>query len=103
MHTAHIKSTPERSMVKPRPTSYILSTHVGQAVRGVDIQMGTAFPSALLRYKSAAYQQYLTAASGKSNADARAIAEDILGKSVFWDWDRELSISVHLSFCLTLT
>ena len=56
MHTAHIKSTPERSMVKPRPTSYILSTHVGQAVRGVGIQMGTAFPSALLRYKSAAYQ-----------------------------------------------
>ncbi|KAF8167421.1 isocitrate lyase [Crassisporium funariophilum] len=37
--------------------------------------------------KDGAYQTYLSAASGKSNSDARSAATDILGEQVFWDWD----------------
>ncbi|EEB95168.1 hypothetical protein MPER_05906, partial [Moniliophthora perniciosa FA553] len=37
--------------------------------------------------KEAAYKAYLTAASGRSTVDAREIAKDILGASVFWDCD----------------
>jgi isocitrate lyase len=40
--------------------------------------------------KSAAYQHYLSASAGKSNSEAREIAKDIIGESVFWDWDRKL-------------
>jgi len=39
--------------------------------------------------KDAAYKTYLTAVEGKSNNEARAVAADILGGSVFWDCDRE--------------
>ena len=42
--------------------------------------------------KSAAYRHYLTAVSGKSNSEAREIAKDIMGESVFWDWDRKLRV-----------
>ncbi|KAH8835636.1 isocitrate lyase [Flagelloscypha sp. PMI_526] len=37
--------------------------------------------------KGVAYQSYLDAVAGKSNGQARAIAAEILGKPVFWDWD----------------
>ena len=43
-----------------------------------------------IRDKSAAYQHYLSAVAGKSNNEAREIAKDVLGESVFWDWDCEL-------------
>lgn len=39
--------------------------------------------------KAAAYKSYLNAVSGKSNSVARAVATDILGEPVFWDWDGE--------------
>ena len=39
--------------------------------------------------KTAAYEGYLEAVSGKSNSEARIVAQDILGEPVFWDWDRE--------------
>jgi len=32
-------------------------------------------------------QEYLAAARGKSNLEARAIAKKIIGQDVFWDWD----------------
>jgi hypothetical protein len=38
--------------------------------------------------KKSAYESYLTSAAGKSNTGARAIAQDIVGEPVFWDWDR---------------
>ncbi|KII94004.1 hypothetical protein PLICRDRAFT_49993 [Plicaturopsis crispa FD-325 SS-3] len=37
--------------------------------------------------KDAAYQEYLAAASGKSNSDARDIARDILDQEIVWNWD----------------
>ena len=44
--------------------------------------------------KAASYDAYLTAATGKSNGEAREIARQILGKEVFWDWDRR---SIYLN------
>ena len=32
---------------------------------------------------------YREAVDGKSNADARDVAKDILGENIFWDWDRK--------------
>lgn len=43
--------------------------------------------------KETAYKGYLSAVEGKSNSDARDIAEDILGAPVFWNWDRKSTIS----------
>ncbi|EJD52227.1 isocitrate lyase and phosphorylmutase [Auricularia subglabra TFB-10046 SS5] len=37
--------------------------------------------------KQGALTRYKEAVVGKSNYDARAIAQDILGSPVFWDWD----------------
>lgn len=37
--------------------------------------------------RKAAYERYLEAVSGKSNSEARIVAQDILGEPVFWDWD----------------
>ncbi|KAG6911336.1 hypothetical protein DXG01_001007 [Tephrocybe rancida] len=37
--------------------------------------------------KADAYSLYLSAVSGKSNDEARVVAADILGESVFWDCD----------------
>lgn len=45
--------------------------------------------SSLIADKESAYKGYLSSVSGKSNSEAREIAEDILGKPIFWDWDRE--------------
>jgi isocitrate lyase len=39
--------------------------------------------------KVAVYENYLASVSGRSNNEAREIAKDLLGESVFWDWDRE--------------
>jgi hypothetical protein len=44
--------------------------------------------------KEATHQRYIGAATGKSNADARAIAQDILGEPVYWDWDCEHDILI---------
>ena len=38
--------------------------------------------------KAGALKAYREAADGKSNADARDIAKDILGETIYWDWDR---------------
>ncbi|ESK92168.1 isocitrate lyase [Moniliophthora roreri MCA 2997] len=46
-----------------------------------------AIKNSTINDKEAAYKAYLTAASGKSTVDAREIAKDILGASVFWDCD----------------
>ncbi|PPQ68767.1 hypothetical protein CVT26_001736 [Gymnopilus dilepis] len=40
-----------------------------------------------LNDKEGAFKAYLSAVDGKSNGVARAVAADILGKDVFWDWD----------------
>ncbi|KAI1794047.1 isocitrate lyase and phosphorylmutase [Ganoderma leucocontextum] len=52
---------------------------------------GQAFENALekssVKDKEGALKAYSDAADGKSNADARDIAKDILGEPVFWDWD----------------
>ncbi|KAF9531869.1 isocitrate lyase [Crepidotus variabilis] len=37
--------------------------------------------------KEAAIKTYLSSVDGKSNGAARAVATDILGEGVFWDWD----------------
>ncbi|KAL1951201.1 hypothetical protein VTO73DRAFT_350 [Trametes versicolor] len=37
--------------------------------------------------KEGALKAYLEAVHGKSNADARDVAKDILGENIFWDWD----------------
>ncbi|KIM47564.1 hypothetical protein M413DRAFT_439235 [Hebeloma cylindrosporum] len=37
--------------------------------------------------KDGALKTFLTATSGKSNSVARAVAADILGEELFWDWD----------------
>jgi isocitrate lyase len=47
----------------------------------------SAIKSSQIADKESAYKGYLASVSGKSNTEARAIAEDILGKPVFWDWD----------------
>ena len=41
--------------------------------------------------KAGALKAYREAADGKSNADARDIAKDILGEPIYWDWDRAYS------------
>jgi len=37
--------------------------------------------------KASALKTYLSAVDGKANNVARAVAGDILGEGVFWDWD----------------
>lgn len=37
--------------------------------------------------KDGALKTYLSAVDGKANNVARAVATDILGEEVFWDWD----------------
>jgi Isocitrate lyase family len=32
-------------------------------------------------------KEYLAAAKGKGNLEARALAKKITGKDIFWDWD----------------
>jgi isocitrate lyase len=51
----------------------------------------TAIAQSSIENKDAAYKSYLAAVEGKSNSEAREVATDILGKPVFWDWDREYS------------
>ncbi|KAF8240746.1 isocitrate lyase and phosphorylmutase [Tricholoma matsutake] len=46
-----------------------------------------AIHKSIISDKDAAYRTYLTAVEGKSNNEARAVAADILGDSVFWDCD----------------
>ena len=57
------------------------------------VSFSKAFEKALekssISDKAGALKAYHEAADGKSNADARDIAKDILGESVFWDWDGE--------------
>ena len=45
--------------------------------------------------KDAAIRGYRTAVEGKSNADARDIAKDILGEPVFFNWDRAYQHTTH--------
>ncbi|KAJ7665224.1 isocitrate lyase [Mycena polygramma] len=47
----------------------------------------TAIAKSSIENKDAAYKSYLVAVEGKSNPEARDVAEDILGEPVFWDWD----------------
>jgi isocitrate lyase len=52
-----------------------------------------------LQQKTSALERYREAASGKSNAEARDIAKDIIGSQVDWDWDCTPSfIIVDFSF-----
>jgi len=48
-----------------------------------------AIESSDLPTKSEALARYRELAAGKSNRDARIAAKTVLGKDVFWDWDRE--------------
>ena len=47
--------------------------------------------------KAAAHKSYLSAVAGKSNNEAREIAADVLGESVFWDWDRKSRMLFYYS------
>ncbi|KAG6846049.1 hypothetical protein H0H87_006413 [Tephrocybe sp. NHM501043] len=47
--------------------------------------------------KADAYSSYLSVVDGKSNSEARAVAADILGEPVFWDWDRE-SLEIRVTY-----
>ena len=49
--------------------------------------VGRAIDASSIYGKKAAYDGYLKAVSGKSNSEARIVAQDILGEPVFWDWD----------------
>ncbi|KAI9511709.1 isocitrate lyase [Russula earlei] len=48
------------------------------------IQVSSNVPS---RQKVVAFERYRIAAAGKSNAEARDIAADIVGSQIDWDWD----------------
>lgn len=73
-------------------------TMISTAQLDCHLAVKQAIDSSAIHDKEAAYKGYLTAVEGKSNATARDIAKDIVGKPVFWDWDRELGISAHISF-----
>ena len=53
--------------------------------------MEQAIRTSSIPHKEQALEAYRAAARGKSNSEARDIAKDILGESIFWDWDREHS------------
>ncbi len=53
-----------------------------------------AIKASSLKDPEAAYQAYIEAAAGKSNSEAREIAKDILGESVYWNWDCKHSLLV---------
>ncbi|KAF8624218.1 hypothetical protein AX15_005984 [Amanita polypyramis BW_CC] len=40
-----------------------------------------------IKDKKGAYEAYAAAVIGKSNSVAREVAADVLGESIFWDWD----------------
>lgn len=40
--------------------------------------------------KGSVWDDYKKAVDGKSNAQARFVAREFLGKDIFWDWDCEL-------------
>lgn len=42
------------------------------------------------------FDQYKSLVEGKSNTEARGIARDLLGKDVWWDWDRVLTFFVFI-------
>ena len=46
-----------------------------------------ALEKSSVKDKEGALKAFREAADGKSNADARDIAKDILGERIFWDWD----------------
>ncbi|KAL6304898.1 isocitrate lyase and phosphorylmutase [Sparassis latifolia] len=46
-----------------------------------------AIHASAIEDKDTAIRGYHEAAAGKSNAEARDIAQDILGEPIFWDWD----------------
>ena len=48
--------------------------------------------SSSLSDKDGAWKQYARSVDGKSMFDRRAIAKDIIGTPVFWDWDRMLRL-----------
>ncbi|TFL06158.1 isocitrate lyase [Pterulicium gracile] len=52
-----------------------------------DQAVESAIKASSIADKESAMKGYLASAAGKSNGEAREIAEDILGKPVFWDWD----------------
>ncbi|TFK56455.1 isocitrate lyase and phosphorylmutase [Heliocybe sulcata] len=55
----------------------------GQAVQQA-IESSSSISAAA---KKDAYEKYLEASAGKSNAEAREIAKDIVGEWLGWDWD----------------
>jgi len=54
-----------------------------------------AIDSSNISDKTAAYEGYIKVASGKSNSEARIVAQDILGEPVFWDWDCKSLMVYH--------
>ncbi|RMZ91814.1 hypothetical protein DV736_g940, partial [Chaetothyriales sp. CBS 134916] len=46
-----------------------------------------AINASSLANKASIINKYKTAAKGKSNSEARAIAKGLLGTDIFWDWD----------------
>lgn len=63
-----------------------------------------AIKGSSLKDPDAAYEAYIEAAAGKSNSEAREIAKDILGESVYWDWDRTHTLnSLYLPYSRLLS
>lgn len=52
--------------------------------------------------KVSAWKEYKSLASGQSNAGARIAAHKVLGKHIFWDWDRTYHIIVSPPHLMSL-
>jgi hypothetical protein len=61
---------------------------LGVASHQLSAAVRRAIDASSISDKKAAYEGYIKAASGRSNSEARIVAQDIIGEPVFWDWDR---------------
>ena len=60
-----------------------------QDLTSLPVAVRRAIDASNISNKDGAYEGYLKAVSGRSNSEAKVIAQDILGVPVFWDWDRK--------------
>lgn len=60
----------------------------GQAVEGAISH------SSDISDKPAAVEEYRRLSAGKSNGEARRVAKQVLGRDIFWSWDRKLILPI---------
>jgi isocitrate lyase len=63
----------------------------GQAVEGAISH------SSDISDKLAAVDEYRRLSAGKSNGEARSVAKQVLGRDIFWSWDRELILPIMVT------